>query len=75
MDERAVCVQDTDGRVISFFLPEDQIKEDRIKVRVLAIDSCTAYVQLPVRSLEGPQFISVDQTGLLEKTNENFISR
>ena len=52
-NERAIGVTTADGQVVSFFIPDDFVKDDEIAVEIVARNGEYGVVALPRRTFEG----------------------
>jgi hypothetical protein len=63
-NERAVGITTDDGSVVSFFLPDDFVRGDRIAVEIIARNGEYCVVALPQRTFEGSNVARVPMAAL-----------
>jgi hypothetical protein len=63
-NERAVGITTFEGDVVSFFVPEDFVKDDVIPVEIVAKNGEYCVVTLPQRSFEGSNVARVPMDAL-----------
>ena len=63
-NELAVGIQTAEGRTVSFFLPDDSVKNSEIAVDVVARNGEYGVVALPQRTFEGSNVARVPMNAL-----------
>ena len=63
-NEFAVGITTADGEIVSFFIPEDFVKNDEIAVEIVARNGEYGVVALPQRTFEGSNVARVPMNAL-----------